>query len=116
MTWGSKRQSVVSRSSTESKYYALALGICEGMWLQILFSELGATKERTIKMFYDSQAAISIAKNPVHHDRTKHIEIDRDYISKKINKGLAQFTYIPTRLLIADILTKALPRTSFEEN
>ena len=85
------------------------------MLLQRLLSELGATIEKTTKMFYDSQVVISIAKNPVHHDRTTHIEIDKHFISGKVNNGIAQLTYIPTRLQIVAILTKALSRTSFEE-
>ena len=66
-------------------------------------------------MLSDSQAAISIAKNPVHHDRTKHVEIDRHFISEKINNGIVQLSYIPTQLQLADVLTKALPRRSFDE-
>ena len=85
VTWRSKKQLVVSRSNAKSEYHTLALGICEGIWLQRLLSELGATIEKTIKMFTDSQVAISIAKNPVHHDRTKLIEKDRHFISKKVN-------------------------------
>ena len=71
MIWRSKKQSVVSRSNAESEYCALALGICEGMWLQRLLSDLGATIEKTIKMFSNNQSAISIAKNTVHHDRNE---------------------------------------------
>ena len=51
------------------------------MWLQRLLSELGANIEKTIKMFSYNQATISIAKNLVHRDRTKHIEINRNFIS-----------------------------------
>nr|XP_048319473.1 secreted RxLR effector protein 161-like [Ziziphus jujuba var. spinosa] len=65
VTWRSKKQSVVSRSSAKSEYRALALSICEGMWLQRLLRELGAITENTTRMPSDSQAVISIAKNPV---------------------------------------------------
>ena len=74
VTWRSKKQSVVSRSSAELEYQALALGICEGMWLQRLLRELRVEAKKAVRMFSDSQAAINIAKNPVHHDRTKHVE------------------------------------------
>ena len=110
-----KKQAVVSRSSAESEYRALALGICEGMWLQRLLRELKVETKDMIKMMSDSQAAISIAKNPIHHDRTKHIEIDRHFISKKVNNGIVELRYVPTRSQIADILTKALPKESFDE-
>ena len=115
VTWRSKKQSVVSRSSAESEYRALALGICEGMWIKRLMNELRLESPESFKMYSDSQAAISIAKNPVHHDRTKHIEIDRHFISEKVNSKIIELNYIPTKKQIADILTKALPRTSFEE-
>ena len=71
--------------------------------------------ENPIKMFSDNQAAIGIAKNPVHNDKTKHIEIDRHFISEKIEQEIVQLVYIPTKSQTADILTKALPRTNFEE-
>ena len=66
-------------------------------------------------MFSDSQAAISIAKNPVHHDGKKHIEIDQHFISEKVNNGIVQLSYVPTKFQIVDILTKVLPRVSFDE-
>ena len=115
MTWRSKKQSVVSRSSAESEFRALALGICEGMWILRLLKELRIETDSPIQMYCDNQAAISIAKNPVHHDRTKHIEIDRHFISEKMDKNIIQLDYIPTKTQIADILTKALPRPNFDE-
>lgn len=66
-------------------------------------------------MFCDNQASISIAKNLVHHDRTKNIEIDRHFISEKIEKWIIYLDYIPIKLQIADILTKTLSQPNFEE-
>ncbi|RVX11271.1 Heat shock 70 kDa protein 17 [Vitis vinifera] len=84
VTWRSKKQSVVARSSAEAEYRALAQGICEGIWIKRVLSELGQTSSSPILMMCDNQAAISIAKNPVHHDRTKHVEIDRHFITEKV--------------------------------
>ncbi|RVW44801.1 Retrovirus-related Pol polyprotein from transposon RE1 [Vitis vinifera] len=70
VTWRSKKQSVVARSSAKAEYRALAQGICEGIWIKRVLSELGQTSSSPILMMCDNQAAISIAKNPVHHDRT----------------------------------------------
>ena len=70
--------------------------------------------EGPIKLFCDNQTTISIAKNPVYHDRTKHVEIDRHFIREKIEEGIINLTYTPSNLQTADILTKALPTITFD--
>ncbi|RVX10878.1 Retrovirus-related Pol polyprotein from transposon TNT 1-94 [Vitis vinifera] len=115
VTWRSKKQSVVARSSVEAEYRALAQGICEGIWIKRVLSELGQTSSSPILMMYDNQAAISVAKNPVHHDRTKHVEIDRHFITEKVTSETVKLNYVPTKHQTADILTKALPRLNFED-
>ncbi|KAL6327261.1 hypothetical protein AAG906_017818 [Vitis piasezkii] len=115
VTWRSKKQSVVARSSAEAEYRALAQGICEGIWIKRVLSELGQTCSSPILMMCDNQAAISIAKNPVHHDRTKHVEIDRHFITEKVTSETVKLNYVPTKHQTADILTKALPRPNFED-
>ncbi|GMI63347.1 hypothetical protein HRI_000004000 [Hibiscus trionum] len=115
VTWRSKKQEMVSRSSGEAEFRALALGICEGIWLQRLLTELGFCYNKHFELQSDSQSAISIAKNPVHHDRTKHVEIDRHFISEKVNGGLVKLNFVLTKGQLADILTKALPRVNFDE-
>ena len=116
VTWRSEKQSVVSRSSAEVEFKALAFAICEGIWLKRLLGELGVFTEESIHMFCGNQAAISIAKNHVHHDKTKHIEIDRHFITEKIENAIVQIIYTPSRFQTIDILTKALLKTGFEES
>ncbi|XP_062075252.1 secreted RxLR effector protein 161-like [Humulus lupulus] len=115
VTWHGKKQPMVSRSSAKSEYRALALGICEGIWIKRLINELRFDSPESFKMYSDSQAAISIAKNLIQHNRTKHVEIDRHFISEKVNSKIIELNYIATKKQIVDILTKALPRKSFEE-
>ncbi|KAL5779663.1 hypothetical protein ACOSQ2_010400 [Xanthoceras sorbifolium] len=114
VTWRSKKQSVVARSSAEAEFRAMAHGVCEGIWLRRLLKELWMITE-PITIFCDNQAAIRIAKNLVHHDRTKHVEIDRHFIKEKLDDKSVNLLYTPTHLQIADILTKALPQPIFEE-
>ncbi|RVW63213.1 Copia protein [Vitis vinifera] len=115
VTWRSKKQSVVARSSAEAECKALAQGICEGIWIKRVLSKLGQTSSSPILMMCDNQAAISIAKNPVHHDRTKHVEIDRHFITEKVTSETVKLNYVPTKHQTADILTKALPRPNFKD-
>nr|CAN75711.1 hypothetical protein VITISV_026859 [Vitis vinifera] len=115
VTWQSKKQSVVARSSAEAEFRAMAQGICEGIWLNRLLEELRVPLKHPMVLYCDNQAAISIAKNPVHHDRTKHVEIDRHFIKEKIEEGVFKVSYTPTNCQTADILTKALARVNFED-
>ncbi|RVW91109.1 Retrovirus-related Pol polyprotein from transposon RE1 [Vitis vinifera] len=90
VTWRSKKQSVVARSSAEVEFRAMTQGICEGIWLNRLLEELQVPLKHPMVLYCDNQAAISIAKNPVHHDRTKHVEIDRHFIKEKIEEGVSK--------------------------
>ncbi|RVW93973.1 Retrovirus-related Pol polyprotein from transposon TNT 1-94 [Vitis vinifera] len=107
VTWRSKKQSVVARSSAKAEFRAMAHGICEGMWLQRILKELGIISNSTMTVLCDNKATISIAKNPIQHDRTKHVEIDRHFIKEKLEGGTIRLMYIPSSRQTANILTKA---------
>ena len=106
---------MVSRSSVEAELREMAYGICEGVWLKLLLKEMGLPLESSVKFLCDNQATISIAKNPVYHDRIKHVDIDRHFIREKIEDKSITVEYTLTSLQTADILTKALPRVIFDK-
>lgn len=93
VTWRSKKQ----RSSAEAEFRAVSHGLCEGIWLNRVLKELKIPTTAPMKLYCDNQAAISIAHNPVHHDRTKHVEVDRHFIKEKIDNGTVCMTYLPTQ-------------------
>nr|KYP66558.1 Copia protein [Cajanus cajan] len=114
MTWKSKKQSVVARSSAEAEFRAMAHGICELLWLKIILEDLKIKWDEPMRLYCDNKSAISIAHNPVQHDRTKHIEVDRHFIKEKLDSGMICTPYVSTQNQLADILTKGLNCTHFE--
>lgn len=115
ISWKSKKQHTVSKSSSEAEYRAMSAAAGEVTWMVRLLEELGVRQLKPVTLFCDNQSAIHIAKNPVHHERTKHIEIDIHFTRDKVLEGLLQITYLPTESQIADVLTKVLPSVKFNE-
>ena len=114
VTWRSKKQNVVARSSAEAEFRAMAQGICELLWLKIILEDLKIKWDGPMKLYCDTKSAISIAHNPVQHDRTKHIEVDRHFIKEKLDSGLICTPYVPSQGQLADIFTKGLSCPFFE--
>ncbi|RVW73403.1 Retrovirus-related Pol polyprotein from transposon RE1 [Vitis vinifera] len=114
VTWRSKKQSVMARSSAEAEFSAMSHGICEMLWLKRVLEELRQPIEGTMKLYCDNKAAISIAHNPIQHDKTKHVEIDRQSIKEKLETGVLCMPFVPTTQQIANILTKGLIKPNFE--
>ena len=83
VSWQSKKQSTVSRSSSEAEYRALASTTCELQWLTYLLQDFRITFIEPATLYCDNQSAIQIATNPVFHERTKHIEIDCHIVRHK---------------------------------
>ncbi|CAN1146609.1 Retrovirus-related Pol polyprotein from transposon TNT 1-94 [Linum perenne] len=109
ISWKSKKQSTVSRSSSEAEYRALAHLCCEVQWLVGLLKDFGIIITSPTRLFCDNQSAIHIANNPVFHERTKHIEIDCHVVRERLQAGLISLTHVPTDLQLADVFTKGLP-------
>lgn len=108
ISWKTKRQTVVSRSSAESEYRALAFGSCEAVWLRNLLTDMFVPFSTPTHLHCDNQSAIHIMKNPVFHERTKHIEIDCHIARQHYLSQLVVPTSISSSLQPADILTKGL--------
>lgn len=114
ISWTSKKQQTVSLSSTEAEYIAACSAACEVLWLKNILLDMNITINTPINIFEDNQGCIQIAKNP-DTKRTKHIDIKHHFIREQINEGVINLVYIPTNDQLADVLTKGLPRVSFEK-
>lgn len=109
ISWKAKKQPVVTHSSAEAEYRAMALTTCEVTWLSALLTDLGIKNLPTIVLKCDNKAALAIAANPVLQERTKHVEIDCHYVRDQIKVGSICIQYTPSHEQVADILTKILP-------
>lgn len=98
VTWRSKKQKVVALSSAEAEFRGMAKGVCELLWLQKLMIELRYPPGLPMSLYCDNKAAIEIAQNPVQHDRTKHIEIDRHFIKEKLEAKSLQLPYVKSEV------------------
>ena len=100
----------MARSSVEAEFRSVAHGICEVLWIKRLLEDLKIQSTLPMKMHCDNKAAIAIAHNPVLHDRTKHVEVDKHFIKEKIEEG--GICYIPIAEQIADVLTRVYAKGS----
>lgn len=110
ISWKSKKQDRVSKSSTESEYRAMSAACSEITWLRGLLTELGFPQSDSTPLHADNTSAIQIATNPVYHERTKHIEVDCHYIRDAVNNRVISLPHVSTALQIADVFTKTLTR------
>ena len=96
VTWRNKKKKVVARSSAEAEYRGMAHGLCEMLWLRNLMTDLGFKPEYAMNLYCDNKAAIDIAHNPVQHDRTKHVEVDRHFIKEKLETEIINMPHVRT--------------------
>jgi hypothetical protein len=102
VSWRSKKQPVVSRSTAEAEYRAMSVCLSEMLWMKGLLSELKLLRRGPLNLWCDNKSAINIANNPVQHDRTKHVEIDRFFIKERLDEGTLKLSHVTSREQIAD--------------
>ena len=115
VTWRSKKQNVVARSSAEVEFRGMTLGICEALWLRLILMDLGYLPRQPILLYCDNKAACDIAHNPVQHDHTKHVEVDRFFIKDKLDEKIFELPKIRSEDQLADILTKVVSSRVFSK-
>ncbi|XP_020577796.1 uncharacterized protein LOC110022962 [Phalaenopsis equestris] len=112
-TWMSKKQPIVTLSTCEAEYVAATSCVCHAIWLRNLLKEISLPQEEAIKICIDNKSAIALAKNPVFHDRSKHIDMCYHYIRERIERREVQVQYVKSQDQVADIFTKPLKSEDF---
>ena len=115
ITWKSKLQSIIAQSTTEAEYIAINIAAKEAVYIKSLLKELGHYKQNKLPLYTDNNGALLLAKNPVFHERTKHIAVKYHYIRDLISKGIIDLIYVSTKEQKADGFTKALDKIKFRE-
>jgi len=114
ISWASRRQRTTATSSTEAEYIAQCSAVKEAVYLRQFLSELQQPISVPTSIFADNMGAIALAKNPVQHSRSRHIDFQYHYTREKVEDGTVSISYVPTTQMIADGLTKPLSGTAFE--
>jgi hypothetical protein len=109
VSWSAKKQTVVSRSSTEAEYRSLAITTAELFWLRMLFKDLGVSLPTAPVLWCDNISALALASNPIFHTRTKHIKVDYHFIREKVVNRDIVIKFINSSDQVADIFTKVSP-------
>jgi histone deacetylase 1/2 len=116
VSWSSRKQATVSRSSTEAEYKAIANVTAEIIWIQSLLRELGVFLRDRPRLWCDNLGATYLTTNPMFHARTKHIEVDFHFVREQVTRKAMEVRFISSKDQVADILTKPLSRAPFAVN
>ncbi|GKB87010.1 ribonuclease H-like domain-containing protein [Tanacetum coccineum] len=115
LSWSSKRQPTLSRSSAEAEYHGVANAVAETCWIRNLLRELHSPLSSATLVYCDNVSVVYLSCNPVQHQRTEHIEIDIHFVRDLVAIGEVRVLYVPSRYQFALIFTKGLPSSLFEE-
>ena len=114
-TWLLKKQLIVTLSTCEAEYIVASSCVCHAIWLRKLLKEMNFNQEKSTKIRVDNKSAIELAKNPVHHERSKHIDVRFYFIREHVKNGDMEMTHVASRDQVMDIFTKLLPEELFEK-
>nr|GEY52390.1 retrovirus-related Pol polyprotein from transposon TNT 1-94 [Tanacetum cinerariifolium] len=113
VSWMSKKHNCTAMSSVEAEYMALSASCAQVMWMRTQLQDYGFNYNK-IPLYCDSQLAIAISCNPVHHSRTKHIHTRYHFIKEQVKNGIIELYFVRTEYQLADMFIKALPEDRFK--
>jgi hypothetical protein len=115
VSWSSKRQNVISRSSVEIEYQVMANSVAEACWLRQLLQELHAPRTKSTLIYCDNISVVYLSTNPIQHQRTKHVEIDLHFVRECVAISDVRVLHLSMTSQFADIFTKGLPTSMFSK-
>jgi hypothetical protein len=115
ISWSSKRQNVIARSSVEAEYWAVANGMVEAYWLRQLLQELHAPLTKSTLAYCDNVSAVYLSTNPIQHQRTKHVENNLHIVRERVTIGDVRVLHVLMISQFVDIFINGLPTSVFLE-
>lgn len=113
VSWSSKKQPLVTLSTTEAEFVATGACACQAVWVRRILEKLGYEHEGSTTIMCDSSSAIKLPKNPVMHGRSKHIDVRFHFPRDLVRDGIINLDYCGTKVQVADIMTKPLKLEDF---
>lgn len=113
ISWSSKKQNTFAQSSTEAEYISASGATCQAIWLRRVLEDLGWKQTEATEIHCDNKSAINLSKNPIMHNRSKHIELKYHFLREMVIKDQVKLEYCNTHNQLADVLTKALSIEKF---
>jgi hypothetical protein len=113
VSWKTRQQPTVAASTCEAEYQAAGEAVREALWWRKLLPELGIEVEK-VMIRGDNQAALAVLENPLCSERVKHIDVIHHFSRERVARGEVAFSYVDTKEMVADIMTKALPLPAFK--
>jgi len=115
VSWLSKKQPIVTLSTTEAEFVAAAGCASQAVWMRRVFENLGFAQKECNTIWCDNSSTIKLSKNPVMHGRSKHIDVRFHFLRDLVNDGIIQLLHCRTQEQIADLMTKALKVETFQK-
>lgn len=115
VAWSSRKQPVVTLSTTEAEYVAASACACQCVWMKMVLDNFGQTRSKSITVLCDNSSSIKLSKNPVFHGRTKHIRVRFHFLRDLVKDGEIKLVYCGTKDQIVDIMTKPLKLDTYEK-
>ncbi|KAK4340832.1 hypothetical protein RND71_039333 [Anisodus tanguticus] len=113
VSWSTKHQATLSRSSADAEYRGVADVVSESCWLRNLLLEIHFPIQKATLAYCDNVSAIYLFGNPVQHQHTKYIEMNIHFVREKVVRGQVHVLHMPSKYQIVDIFTKSLPSILF---
>lgn len=115
ISWCSKKESIVALSSCEAEYVAASMSACQALWIDSLLQEMKVKEEGVVKLLVDNKSAINLAKHPIAHGRSKHIEARFHFLRDQVSRGKLKLEFCKSECQVADILTKPMKKDRFDK-